>query len=342
MEAIFFILIFIIIVLIYILLKDKNIIIIIICSLLILQMILQPNLCIGGAIFGAQLFFYKVFPTLFPFLIISNIMLAYNGVQFYSNLLGKLLCAPLKLPNECSFVLIISALCGYPLGAKYACDLYERNDIDIETCQRLINIASNPSPLFIIGAVGTSMLQSPKFGYIILFSCYASCFLIGLLIRTPNKIYARKITNQKLKSTNIGKILKESIDNSIKTSLSVGGFVIIFSVLNYIIKSNIVFNITFTNLAAIFNISTSYLQGVFLGIIEMTNGCYFISSSQIANIAKISTIGFMLSFSGLSVISQVYSFTYKYNLSFKTYIIRKFIQAVITVLLIITLLFLIP
>ena len=342
MEILFFILLFIIIVLIYILLKDKNIIIIIFCSLLILQMILEPNLCIDGAIFGAQLFFYKVFPTLFPFLIISNIMLAYNGVHFYSNLLGKLICAPLKLPNECSFVLIISAICGYPLGAKYACDLYERNDIDIQTCQRLINIASNPSPLFIIGAVGTSMLKNPKFGYIILFSCYVSCFLMGLLIRTPGKIHQRKIIKPKLENINIGKTFKESIDNSIKTSLSVGGFIVIFSVLNYIIKSNIVFNITFTNLAAIFNISTSYLQGVFLGIVEMTNGCYFISSAQIGNIIKISTIGFMLSFSGLSVISQVYSFTYKYNLSFKTYIYRKFIQGIITVLLIITLFFLIP
>jgi sporulation integral membrane protein YlbJ len=342
METLFFILIFIILVLIYILLKDKNIIIIIFCSLLIMQMILTPNLCIDGAVFGAQLFFYKVFPTLFPFLIISNIMLAYNGVNFYSNLLGRLLCVPLKLPNECSFVLIISALCGYPLGAKYACDLYERREIDIDTCQRLINIASNPSPLFIIGAVGTSMLQNPKFGYIILFSCYISCFLMGIALRTPNKVYTKKINKPHSKNTNIGKVLKESIDDSIRTSLSVGGFVVIFSVLNYIIKSNIVFNITFTNLAAIFNISTAYLQGVFLGVIEMTNGCYFISSAQIGNIVKISTIGFMLSFSGLSVISQVYSFTYKYNLSFKTYIYRKFIQGVITVLLCIILFFLIP
>jgi sporulation integral membrane protein YlbJ len=342
MESLFFILMFIIIVLIYILLKDKNIIIIIFCSLLILQMILTPSLCIDGAIFGAQLFFYKVFPSLFPFLIISNIMLAYNGVHFYSKLLGPLLCAPLKLPNECSFVLIISALCGYPLGAKYACDLYERHDIDIETCQRLINIASNPSPLFIIGAVGTSMLQNTKFGYILLFSCYISCFLMGLIIRKPNKLHIKKITVPNLKNVNIGQILKESVDDAIKTSLSVGGFVVIFSVLNYIIKSNIVFNITFTNLAAIFSISISYLQGVFLGIIEMTNGCYFISSAQIGNIIKISTIGFMLSFSGLSVISQVYSFTYKYNLSFKTYIFRKFIQGLITSLISITLFFLIP
>lgn len=342
MKLLFFLLIFIIIVLIYILLKDKSIIIIILCSLLILQIIFTPQLCIDGAIFGAQLFFYKVFPSLFPFLIISNIMLAYNGVHFYSKLLGKLLCEPLKLPSECSFVLIISALCGYPLGAKYSCDLYERNYIDLKTCQSLINIASNPSPLFIIGAVGTSMLQSTKFGYILLLSCYSSCFLMGLAIKPPKKVYKKSISQPKLENANFGKILKECIDSSIKTSLSVGGFVVIFSVFNYIIKSNIIFNITFTNLALLFNISTSYLQGIFLGIIEMTNGCYFISSTQIEPILKISTIGFMLSFSGLSVISQVYSFIYKFNLSLKTYIFRKFIQGIITALISIILFFLIP
>jgi sporulation integral membrane protein YlbJ len=342
MKILLFLLIFIIIVLIYILLKDKSVIIIILCSLLILQIILTPKLCIDGAIFGAQLFFYKVFPSLFPFLIISNVMLAYNGVHFYSKLLGKLLCAPLNLPSECSFALIISALCGYPLGAKYACDLYERNYIDINTCQRLINIASNPSPLFIIGAVGTSMLQNTKLGYILLFSCYTSCFLMGLLIKNPNKVYKKSVLKPNLEKINIGKVLKECVDNSIKTSLSICGFVVIFSVFSYIIKSNIVFNITFTKLAFLLNISVSYLQGAFLGIIEMTNGCYFVSSSQIETMMKISTIGFMLSFSGLSVISQVYSFTYKFKLSLKTYIFRKFIQGIITALISITLFFLIP
>lgn len=80
---------------------------------------------------------------------------------------------------------MVSFLCGYPLGAKYAADLYENDIISFSTFERLVNIASNPGPLFIIGAVGTSMLKNKYLGYILLISCYLSCIAMGIIL--PNK-----------------------------------------------------------------------------------------------------------------------------------------------------------
>lgn len=257
-------------------------------------------------------------------------MMSYDGIHIYSSLLGNILCKPLRLPIQCTFALVISLFCGYPLGAKYACDLFEDGLIDFKTCERLINIATNASPLFVIGAVGTSMLKSNSIGYLLLISNYISCFLMGIIIpgKASYDTYKKNMKNINSKN-NIGNIVKESIESSIKTSMNIGGFVILFSVIISIIKSNILFDIAINNISTLLNIQKNLVEGMFLGIIEMTNGCFLISEASASIYIKAILISFILGFSGFSVVSQVFSFTYKHNLSMKKYIARKAIQGLI-------------
>ena len=310
----------------------------IICSLIILQIILAPNICIHYTITGAKLFFNAVFPSLFPFLVVINIIINYDGIHIYSKLLGNIICKPLKLPKECNFALLVSVLCGYPLGARYTCDLYEKNIIDLNTCERLLNIASNASPLFIIGAVGTSMMLNPKIGYILLLSNILSCIFMGFIIPSKNSYF--KIENKssnfpktKAINTNIGMILKNSIEDALKNSLNIGGFVVIFSVITGIIKDNVIFHIVFTKLSLIIGCSGTFIEGLLLGMLEITNGCYLIASSNSNLYVKLPVLSFLIAFSGLSIISQVYSYTYKYDVSIKKYIARKFMQGIISSIL---------
>ncbi|MBU3160556.1 sporulation integral membrane protein YlbJ [Clostridium frigoris] len=306
-----------------------------ICSLIILQIILAPSICIHYTISGAKLFFNAIFPSLFPFLVVINIIIGYDGIHIYSKLLGNLICRPLKLPKECNFALLVSVLCGYPLGARYTCDLYEKNIIDLDSCERLLNIASNASPLFILGSVGTSMMFSPKLGYILLLSNILSCVFMGLII--PSKNYAFRIkyrsnnfSKAESNSLNIGIIFKNSIEDAIKNTLSIGGFIVIFSVITGIIKDNVIFNIVINKLSLIIGASGNFIEGILLGMLEMTNGCYLISSSHSNLYTKLPVLSFLIAFSGLSIISQVYSYTYKYTVSIKKYIIRKFFQGIIS------------
>lgn len=331
MSLLFYIILILIIILLFILLKNKSVSMTIFFSILIIIIIINPKVCINAAITGAVLFFNKVFPSLFPFLVLSGLILAYDGIKIYAKLLGPILCRPLHLPESCSFVLIISALCGYPLGAKYACDLYEDKVIDRNTCERLINIASNPSPLFIIGAVGTSMLGNLTLGYILLISTYLSCFFMGVIIphKHNNAFIAYKARADE-KSNNFGSAIKESIDNASKTCITICGFVTLFSVLNSMLKSSMFFNTASAKLCNIFNLPLNLFQGTFLGIIEMTNGCNDISLIHTSLKVKIVIISFLLAFSGISVIFQVYSFTYKHNFPLKNYILLKFIQGIIS------------
>ena len=330
MEFLLYFLMCTIIVLLYILFKNTNLIITIICSILIVQIIMAPKICIDGVLMGSSLFFYKVFPSLFSFLVICNIILYYDGINIYSKLIGKILCKPLKLPVSCSFVVIISILCGYPLGAKYSCELYEKKIIDSFTCERLLNIASNASPIFILGSVGISMLKNSFIGYILLLSNFLSCIVMGLLL-PEGKIYKNQNINKahNYVHENIGTSLKKSIENSITTCISIGGFVIIFSVIDNILKHNLIFHSLVYEISNILGLSRDIVEGTLLGIIEMTNGCNLISSSTASTTLKLIIISFLFTFSGICIIFQVYSFTYKFKISIKKYIIGKIVQGTI-------------
>lgn len=331
-----------IVILIYFLLKksSKNLLFTAILSLLIFYIILNPKDCIAFTIAGSKLFFYSVFPSLFPFLVIVNLIFAFGGIEIYSKFLGKIICTPLGLPKECSIVLLASVFCGYPLGSRYAGELYELNIIDKPTFQRLLNIATNGSPLFIIGTVGTAMLHSTFLGYILILSNLLSCIVMGLILpgRTKRNSYSNSkslvaVTNLETPSPNFGLAFKSALEDATKTCLSIGSFIIIFSVIIGIIKSSALYHTAISTLCSSRLISYDIVDGVFLGFLEITNGCNIISASSISLNLKVIACSFLIGFSGLSITSQVYSFIYKYKISMKKYITLKIIQGIICALI---------
>ena len=243
----------------------------------------------------------------------------------------SLICKPLKLSKNSSFPIAASLICGYPLGCKYCCDLYNLGYIDKDEFTRLLNIASNASPMFLIGSVGATMFGNPKLGFILLIGNYLSPLVIGILTIPKGKkntpITDIPVVQNKV---NIGSALKTSIENSVNTTLQVGAFVIIFSIIISIVKNNAYISIVFQNIENFFKLPSSILYGSFLGSIEFTNGCKLISSSSLPLILKLSIISFICSFSGLSVVGQISSFIGNLDVSLCKYTLLKFIQGIIS------------
>lgn len=320
------------IILIKLLKLSKNQIITIFITLFIILFIINLNTCMQSTFTGLNLVIKAILPTIFPFSVICNLIIHYDGISFYSNILGPIICKPLKLSNCSSFPIVASLLCGYPLGCKYCCDLYELGYISKEEYLRLLNIASNASPIFLIGSVGAAMLGNIKYGFILLLGNYLSPLIIGFFTK-KNTHEFNNSNEYPLKtdgSYNFGIIIKTSIENAINTTLQVGAFVIIFSIIIGIIKNNSLINIIFNNVEKLLSLSPNSLYGIFLGSIEYTNGCKILTSISSSIIFKLSAISFICSFSGLSIIGQISSFTGKFNVSLKKYSFIKFIQGIIS------------
>lgn len=337
-----FILSFFIFILTFILLKllkiKKNYIFCFIITVFIILFVSNIETSIIAAMEGCKLCFKAIIPTVFSFSLICNLLIAYDGISIYSKLLGPLICKPLNLSENCSFPIAASMLCGYPLGAKYTSDIYELGYINKDEYSRLINIASNAGPIFLIGAVGAALLGSAKYGYFLLISNYLSMFFIAFITKKksfPYKTSKKKTSNNS--NINFGLAIDTGIKKAINTTLSVCGYVVAFSVVISILKNTSLIYTFFNNVESFFNIPKNVLYGTFLGSIELTNGCNIIASSNITIHFKLAVISFFASFSGISVIAQTSSFIGKNNISIIRYIILKFIQGIFSFILTFTL-----
>ena len=300
-------------------------------TILIILFVKDIDSSIIAATNGAKLWFKAMVPTVFPFTVICNLLIAYEGIDLYSKFLGPLLCKPLKLSKNCSFPLVASFLCGYPLGAKYSTDIYELGLIDRKEYLRLLNIASNAGPLFLIGSVASALLGNITFGYILLIGNYLSIVIIGIITRKASKnINSTSLKLPKKNKTNIGDALKTSVENGISTTLSIGGFIILFSVIISIIKNSTYISTIFYNLEVLLSIPKDSLYACFLGCIEITNGCNLIATSSLSIPLKLSIISFLCSFSGFSIIAQVSSFIGKQEVPLLKYSFFKLLQGIIS------------
>ncbi|MGL6186786.1 MAG: sporulation integral membrane protein YlbJ [Clostridium chrysemydis] len=319
----------------FILLKNikinKNIIFCIFITILIIIFSLNIENSLEACIEGIKLCFKSIIPTIFTFSVICNLLILYDGIEIYSRILGPIICRPLGLSRACAFPIAASMLCGYPLGAKYSTDLYSLGHINFKEYNRLLKIASNAGPIFIIGAIGASLLNNISYGYFLLISNYFSLFLIGLFTRPKNFKYTYKKQEKVIyRKVNFGRAMDTAINNSIKTTVTVSGYVVAFSVfISFFKNSDFIINI-FNKIESFLNLKENILYSFFLGSIEMTNGCNIASNSNFDIHLKLGLISFFLAFSGLSIIAQTSSFTSKYNIKAFKFLCSKLIQGIIS------------
>ncbi len=319
----------------FIILKTKsklsNLVIFLLTFVLML-ILLNPKLCISSAHHGVQLFYNSVFPSLFPFTVITGLILSFNGINVYSSIFGKALCKPLNLPPTASFPLIISLICGFPLGAKYTGIMSKEGHLNYDNATTTLIVASNASPLFVIGVVGAVLLNNIKLGYILFFINIISCYITGYIFSSKRDYSFINLNNVEKTRINVGNAIKQSIEGALNTSLLVCAYITFFSVI-----------IGYMNhyIANIFPAFNSLMGKMLFGIIEITNGVTMISETDASLLVKLILISFLISFSGLSIFSQVYSFIYNKKLSFKKYFWAKILQGVISSCLISVLIILI-
>lgn len=278
---------------------------------------------------GLTLFLVAVLPSLLPFFFFSKILSEYN----FGFDVGKLMKKPLKriynVPSISGYILIMSMLSGYPVGAKLISDLYEKKLIDTDTAKSISTFTSTSGPLFILGTVGMSMLQSKTAGFIILVSHYLSALINGL-------IYRRKTgeieVNPLPPPINTSDILSKSMLNSIVSVALVGGYIAIFNMVIDVMRDLKIIEFAAKGLSLL-NINFDTAMGFVSSIIEVTKGCHIMSksSSHIAVLIPLCT--FAISFGGLCITLQSLTFLGKCKIKPAFYLLSKLTQALISMII---------
>lgn len=302
--------------------KKKLPTVIMICLLLtmVFFMITLSQEVIESVGFSISIWKDNLFPTLFPFFVVSNLLMNYGFVD----MMGVVFRYPMQkyfhLPGECGFVLAASLFSGFPSGAKYTSDLVQKKIITTQQAERLLTFTHYSNPLFILGMIGNVLLHHKVVGVFILIAHVVSGLLVGFLWNyryfSTFSISHDKQEHQSQKT--FGEYLTTSIFDSLNTMFLLLGIVTMFLIVTTII------NHIFT-LPPLFQVFLS-------GILEMTQGVKLASSLCYPEIIKVLLMTGIISFGGFSVHAQVLSIISSQKIKYKSFLLARIFHALLAVI----------
>lgn len=284
---------------------------------------------------GLGLCVKNVIPSLFPFMVLSELIVAFGACDR----VGRFLRVPMRklfgVSGQGSVAVILGALCGFPVGAKTAVRLYDSGSISRKECEHLLTFSNYPSSAFVISAVGVSLYQEHTLGVLLWVLTICSSAVVGIIMRravygkTMRSEIPDKVFEDKTKLPGVS-AFTSAVTSSAISMLYVCAYVVFFAAL----------------IGALGSILEGMGFGKFFGAVMYS---VFEISSGVSAAAGIpyKTVGllicaFALGWSGISVHCQIMSICDGRGLSFKPYFTAKILQGVLNTLILAFLLICFP
>lgn len=278
----------------------------------------------NSVLFSISIWKDNLLPSLFPFFILSDLLMEYGFIELISFFFGRIMLNLFHLRKETGFALVTSMISGFPSGGKFTKILLDKNVITLDEANHLIMFTHYSNPIFVVFTIGVFLLNNKKIGFIILLCHIISNFIIGIIFRRKKQYFNKKesifdilenITDKRLKGKKFITILINSIINTFKILVNMLGIIIFFLIITTLLKKFFVFS--------------PFFNAIFSGIIEMTQGIIFLSKLNISIQLKASIIGALISFGGISVHFQVKSIIDGTKICYKNFLIARIIHAIL-------------
>ena len=299
--------------------------------IIMLIIISNPKRYTSGTIDGLKLFFFSVLPGLLPFMLLTKILTGLGFILKLSQKLNKPASLLFHTQGISFYALIMSILSGYPIGAKIICELYEKGFISQDEAKTMSVFCTTSGPIFVIGAIGTTMFKSQKIGVIIYLSHIISSIVLGVLfghlkkdkiLHTPQNFIINKNNN----------IFSECVIQTTNSLFIIGAYITIFYLISELLEGLGVFNVLisiFSPVKNLLNLENSTIKGILYGILEVTRGAKELSKST--SIFSICACTGILSFSGISIIMQSMVFLKQTKIKMHNFIFAKVMHSILSI-----------
>ena len=248
---------------------------------------------VKGAVCGITLCLTHIVPSLFPFLIIAEMICNYSFSQ------GSFI-----------YSLLVGNISGYPIGGKLC------SSLNLTGRKRFLSLIAciGAGPGFTVAAVGTGVLKSQSAGVLLfasqILTSLTAAAVFFLLGREKKEKQRRDLFLEDIKP--FGTVLTDSVTAACLSCLYICGFVTFFSCIIGIGEVLI----------------GNGLCGMIIGgILEVSNGCG--RASLVYGLLGFSFLGFILGFGGLCVLCQIWTFVRKYGITFKELLLSRLVSGLL-------------
>lgn len=317
-------------------------------------MITFPHQTVQAALTGIGIWWDVLFPALFPFFIISELLLSLGIVHFFGTLLDPLMRPVFRIPGSGGFIMAMGFASGYPVSARLTSQLWEQRLISREEGERLVAFTSTSDPIFLIGAVAVGFFYHPGIALILCVAHYGSSIIVGLIMRfherkaplTPrkhlssgNNLFLSALSNMHqarlAQQKPIGDILKDATITALKLIFVIGGLVVFFSVLIEQLRLTNILQWSSTVVSSFLSLagwpealSESFINGLF----EVTLGAQSAgSATDVGLVYQVAAAAFVLSWAGLSVHAQIVSLMSHTGMRYRPFLIARLVHGLLAI-----------
>lgn len=314
------------------------------CFLLLFLLILTHSReAAAYAADGFLLWYSRMIPSLLPFMILSGLMIRMGLSRRLGKWFQPLLRPLLGCREEVNYGILMGFLCGFPMGARVAAQLYRENRVSRDEARFLLAFCNNIGPVYFCSFVLPLLGRRLTLPYLL--GMYGVPLLYGIILRRTLfrnlgcTIHRPLRNNAALRTASLGrdilptknspgvpspdlltsetfpkvpfsgllKHLDDAVQAGLKSILSLCGYMILFNLLNLV--PHLLLPQTSVWLSP---------------LLEITGGL-----QQLGRRSPLYTL-LLLPFGGLSCIAQTYSMIHETDLPLGEYVLHKLTLTALT------------
>ena len=308
-------------------------------------LVLWPELTMEAMRDGIQLCGNVILPSLFPFFVLSSLVVELGMSRYLGKLLEPIMVPLFRVSGSCAAALALGFIGGYPVGARTAIQLYENGQCSRTEAERLLAFCNNSGPAFILGVVGAGVFGSGRLGLLLCLTHLLASLAVGVLFRfyRPGDRPRAKGRAPHFQTASFPAAFTRSVTGALQSTLHICAFILFFTVLLRVLARAGILDLLSRLLCALLSplgLTRSWAERLLTGLLEVSSGVTSLTGGSLSG--RLSMAAFMLGWAGVSVHCQVLAFLGDSGLSMRTYVAGKLLHGGLSALLTAALVRLLP
>lgn len=292
-----------------------------------------PEASAAAAREGVTLCLDLIVPSLFPFFVLSSLLIATGLAGACARPLEKLMGPLFGVGGAGAAALGLGLIGGYPVGARTIAQLTERGECTPAEARRLAQFCNNCGPAFFIGAAGVGVFGSKEAGFLLLGANLTAALLLGIGGRVcQGRLLPRQGRDvPPVSFSALADRLPQCVTDGFSATLGVCAYVILFSVLAAVAEASSLLPLATQLLAGLLpgEGGQELCRSFLMGFLELSTGTASLSDAPSPSLA-LPLAAFLLGWGGLSVHCQSLPFLRAAGVATGPYLRAKFLQGMLS------------
>ena len=264
---------------------------------------------------GLETCFLTIIPSLFPFMVVSEILCECGALDVIGRIFGKPFKRILGLSEKSTAAVLSGLVFGFPIGTRALTSLYDKKEISQEELTYAIGFCGIPSFGFIVNVMGITLFSNKGFGLFMYAEAIFSALISGIVFSGRRSHGYQFVAPTPTKEKRVSEIITDSISSATGAIITLCAYVVFFSCIVGCVSDTLL---------------TKPMGAVIGAVLELSSG--ILAGAETGGLIGIALCGFTIGWSGFSVHCQTVALVSDRVTGYAKYLMQKLFQGALCAL----------